>query len=280
MATLVYQGTSNYSGSDTLTVTSTDTNSGTDVDTVAITVTGVNDAPVVTAVGPTVTFVEGGSPQVIGPLMTVTDVDSTNFDTGVLTISLTQNGTADDRLLVGNFGTGLGQVGTSGSNVSYEGVVIGTFTGGTSDSDPLVITFNANATVAAVQEVVTSIQFRNVSESPSTATRQVTFELTDGDGGTATPATKLVNVQATNDAPTDLSLSSNTVAENAANGTVVGIVSGTDPDSGDTKTYSLTDTAGGRFAINSSTGQITVADGSLFNYESGDQPYGDGSGHR
>jgi hypothetical protein len=58
------------------------------------------------------------------------------------------------------------------------------------------------------------------------------------------------------------------VAENAANGTVVGTVSGTDPDSGDTKSYSFTDDAGGRFAINSATGVITVADGSLLDYES------------
>ncbi len=71
----------------------------------------------------------------------------------------------------------------------------------------------------------------------------------------------------TNNAPTDLSLSANTVAENATNGTTVGTVTGTDRDSGDTMIYSLTDTAGGRFAINSSTGQVTVADGSLLNYE-------------
>jgi hypothetical protein len=41
-----------------------------------------------------------------------------------------------------------------------------------------------------------------------------------------------------------------------------------DPDSGDTHTYTLTDNAGGRFAIDSSTGVITVADGTLLNYES------------
>ncbi|SPP65952.1 hypothetical protein NITLEN_40425 [Nitrospira lenta] len=58
------------------------------------------------------------------------------------------------------------------------------------------------------------------------------------------------------------------MAENATNGTVVGTVSGTDPDNGDTKTYSFTDSAGGRFAISTSTGVITVADGSLLNYES------------
>ncbi|TKB94484.1 MAG: hypothetical protein E8D40_00970, partial [Nitrospira sp.] len=76
-----------------------------------------------------------------------------------------------------------------------------------------------------------------------------------------------ISVTPVNDAPTDLSLSASTVAENAATGTVVGTVSGTDIDASDTKTYSLTDTAGGRFAIDSATGQLTVADGSLLNYE-------------
>jgi Cadherin domain len=77
-----------------------------------------------------------------------------------------------------------------------------------------------------------------------------------------------VTVSAVNDAPTDLALSANTVAENAANGTLVGTVTGTDPDSGDTKSYSFTDSASGRFAINSATGEITVADGTLLDYES------------
>ena len=95
----------------------------------------------------------------------------------------------------------------------------------------------------------------------------VTVQVSDGQGGTDTQALA-VTVANVNEAPTDLALSANTVAENAANGTVVGTVSGTDSDTGDTRTYSLTDNAGGRFAINSSTGQITVANRSLLNYES------------
>src|SRR5205823_3135317 len=71
-----------------------------------------------------------------------------------------------------------------------------------------------------------------------------------------------------NSAPTGATLSGNTVAENAPNGTVIGTVSGTDPDAGSTFTYSLTGTAGGRFAINATTGQITVANGALLDYES------------
>jgi VCBS repeat-containing protein len=95
----------------------------------------------------------------------------------------------------------------------------------------------------------------------------VTVQVSDGQGGTDTQAIA-VTVTNVNEAPTDLALSANTVAENAANGTVVGTVSGSDVDTGDTKTYSLTDNAGGRFAINSSTGQLTVANASLLNYES------------
>jgi hypothetical protein len=59
-----------------------------------------------------------------------------------------------------------------------------------------------------------------------------------------------------------------TVAENAANGTVVGITAlGTDADVGATVTYSLSNDAGGRFAINASTGVITVANGTLLDAE-------------
>ena len=61
--------------------------------------------------------------------------------------------------------------------------------------------------------------------------------------------------------------SSLSVAENSANGTTVGSVQGYDVDAGTTLSYSLTDTAGGRFAINASTGAITVANGSLLNFE-------------
>ena len=49
LATLSYQGNSNYNGSDTLTVLSTDSNGATDSNTVAITVNPVNDAPVLDA---------------------------------------------------------------------------------------------------------------------------------------------------------------------------------------------------------------------------------------
>ncbi len=57
------------------------------------------------------------------------------------------------------------------------------------------------------------------------------------------------------------------IAENSSNGTVVTTVTGLDRDAGNTFTYSLTNNAGGRFAVNSTTGQITVANGSLLDFE-------------
>ena len=45
-----------------------------------------------------------------------------------------------------------------------------------------------------------------------------------------------------------------------------GTVSATDPDAGDALTFALLDDAGGRFAIDPTTGALTVADGSLLDY--------------
>ena len=61
-------------------------------------------------------------------------------------------------------------------------------------------------------------------------------------------------------AVTDSNAATNTAAENAAVGAVVGITAqATDPDSSDTVTYTLTDDAGGLFAINGTSGVVTVA---------------------
>ncbi|MEP3825084.1 DUF4347 domain-containing protein, partial [Marinobacter sp.] len=55
--------------------------------------------------------------------------------------------------------------------------------------------------------------------------------------------------------------------ENSPNGTVVGTLSTIDPDRGDSFSYTLVDNAGGRFDIDSVSGDITVLDASLIDYE-------------
>ena len=67
----------------------------------------------------------------IDPAATASDPDLRDFDTGTLTVDFTAGGTANDRLAIANVGSGPGEVGVTGSNVTYEGTVIGTFSGGT-----------------------------------------------------------------------------------------------------------------------------------------------------
>lgn len=64
-------------------------------------------------------------------------------------------------------------------------------------------------------------------------------------------------------APVDIDTAADQVYEGAAAGTAVGITASSPGESGATVTYSLADNAGGRFAINSSTGVVTVTSGAL-----------------
>ena len=68
--------------------------------------------------------------------------------------------------------------------------------------------------------------------------------------------------------PFGAALSGRTVAENSANASVVGKVTGFDLQPGAARTYWLLDNAGGRFAINDPwSGVVTVANGALLDYE-------------
>ena len=67
-------------------------------------------------------------------------------------------------------------------------------------------------------------------------------------------------MSSTSDAITDTDGTANAVDENASVGTVVGVTAlATDPDGSDTVSYTLSDDAGGLFAIDANTGVVTVA---------------------
>jgi VCBS repeat-containing protein len=95
----------------------------------------------------------------------------------------------------------------------------------------------------------------------------ITIRVTDSSGAFY-DETFTIGVNNVNEAPNSLTLASGgSVAENAANGTAVAQLAATDPDTGATLTYSLVNNAGGRFAINATTGAITVANGALLDFE-------------
>jgi Ca2+-binding RTX toxin-like protein len=87
----------------------------------------------------------------------------------------------------------------------------------------------------------------------------VTVRVTDG-GNNTRDEQFTISVTNVNEAPTDISLSGTSVAENSATGNVVGTLSGTDPDAGSSLSFSLQDNAGGRFAI---VGNNLVVNGAL-----------------
>ena len=146
-------------------------------------------------------YTENDPAMVIDAAATVADPDSSDFDTGTLTVDFTAGGTVNDRLAIRNEGAGAGQIGVSGGNVTYSGVLIGTFTGGASGSDPLVVTFNANADQSGVQALLRNVTYEDISENPSGTPRTVRFVVTDGDGGTSNIATETINVTPVVDAP-------------------------------------------------------------------------------
>lgn len=167
-----------------------------------VNITPANDAPSITLMNVGGPYVEGGTPALFDTAPVLSDPDSTNFNTGTLTASIVSAGTADDRITIRHQGSAADQIGVSGNDVTYGGTVIGTWAGGTSGSTPLVITFNSQATLPAVQALAGNIQFSNVSDTPSTTSRLIRMVVTDGDGGTSNNGQNLLAVSAVNDSAT------------------------------------------------------------------------------
>ena len=90
--------------------------------------------------------------------------------------------------------------------------------------------------------------------------------------GASSTAIVTINVTNVSDnsitAISDADAANDIVAENSSNGTIVGITAlATDADVSDAVSYSLTDNAAGRFAIDSLTGVVTVANSTALDYE-------------
>jgi len=160
-----------------------------------ITITPVNDPPTLANLnGDAVNFSVGGGAVSLdsGSNATLSDIDSSDFNGGNVTTAIVSNGqTAEDLLSVGS----VGNVSTSGSNINHsDGVTIGTFAGG-SGGTGLVITLNANATVARVRDLISALQYRNSMDATvNTADRSIRITVDDGDGGSSTSSNQDVTV--------------------------------------------------------------------------------------
>ncbi|MDP2260742.1 MAG: hypothetical protein Q8J89_13610, partial [Caulobacter sp.] len=194
--------------------------------------------PTLTDFGPTITVNENtvnSTPQILDANVVFTD-DEGDFDGGTLTVS---GLLAEDRVSVFNQGTGVGQIGRSGANITYGGVIIGTLAGGVGGT--MTITFNANATSAAIDALIQNLTYANVSNAP-TASRDLVLNVTDAAGNDLVgPPVITVTVTAQNDAPTVVggaTVTLTAVAEDSADpaGATVADLFGprfSDPDDGD-----------------------------------------------
>ncbi len=195
-------GTSNR----TVTITATDSNSGTNSDTRTISITSVNDEPTLVATGATPTFTEGGSAVDLFSSVTASTIESgQTFTAFEITVTNVNDGssevlTADGTTITLNDSNS----GASATNsLTYSVSVSGTtatvsFSGGTLSE-------------AELQTLIDGMTYSNTSEDPTTSSNRVVTisSLTDSGSNTGSndnvaslSLTSTVTVAAVDDAPT------------------------------------------------------------------------------
>lgn len=163
-----------------------------------ISVNAVNDAPTLTPGGGQVAYETADSTIVIDPQMQFSDIDTSTFSGATLTIGFQSTLQTGDILAIRNEGAGANEINLNGTAVRRGTTVIGAYSGGFSSNSTLTITFNSNATAAAVQSVARNITFRIDEDSPSAIDRVVRFQATDVAGGSSTAVTRTIEVDLPN----------------------------------------------------------------------------------
>ncbi|WP_205800013.1 cadherin domain-containing protein [Microvirga terricola] len=210
--------------------------------------------------------VEAGSVETISFTVTVQDKGGLKGTQTYSYVSETQN-RAPDTLTLSN--TVINESATAGT--------VGSLQAHDSNGDVLTYTLvNASGTEEvtdaffeiASEEVNGTLVYRIVSKGstlvPKTTDHDIFIKVTDGHGGEKIEKFT-ITIKNVNAAPTDISLDKMSVKELSANNTVVGVLSATDGDEGESATYKLLDNPGGRFAVQGN--KIVVADGTKLDYE-------------
>ena len=181
------------------------------IDNVRIDLAGIateNGAPTITGLDTdNVTFTEDMSGPVLldeGSDAVVGDVDSADFDGGVLTAQITAGADASEDVLQFNTGGTVSLSGTtSGSNVLVGATVVGTLGSDITEGNTLTVNLNADAKETNVQTLVRALEYDNTDvDDPTSGARTVRVTVSDGDGGTSANNDVTVTVNKSNDAPT------------------------------------------------------------------------------
>ena len=263
-ANVTYTPDADHFGPDSFTFTASDGFSSSAAATVDITVDPVNDAPQLLGMENTaLAYTENDPATLLTASTTITDVDTTSFGGGMLTVDYSAGGESDDRLSILSQGTAPGEIRVLGSDLFYGGTPIGFFTGG-SGTTPLVVFFSADATIDAARALVKRIAFHSVSEDPIGA-RLVRFVVSDGVGGTSAPAVRSVGITQANDAPVNAVPGAQTLSEDGSRTFSIGNgnpISVSDPDAGTSPLQVTLSASNGTLTLNGSTGlSFTSGDG-------------------
>ena len=145
---------------------------------------------------------------------------------------------------------------------------VGIITGVDADKDTLTysMTVGNSGDAFALDSAtgVITVNGENTLDYETTPSYSLTVAVSDG-SLTAT-ATVTINVTNVNEAPTITGTTTFTIAEDATRSATVGIITGVDADK-DTLTYSMTAGHAGVFALDSTTGVITVSGDHPLDYE-------------
>ncbi|EIC29887.1 beta strand repeat-containing protein [Methylomicrobium album] len=169
-------------------------------DTVTIDIIPVNDAPVVTMPGATPAY--AGSAVVLDGTATVSDIDSANFNNGVLIADIITNCEDDDRLALLDQGAGAGHITLDGNTVQYDfdgsgptaiGQLATDFDCDDETSPSLTVTLNASADPVSTQALLRNLTYASAAATPSGTERTLRVTLSDGED-TSNPVDKQLNI--------------------------------------------------------------------------------------
>jgi VCBS repeat-containing protein len=220
---LTYEPFTNYCNSPSFGPTDnfTYTLDGGSTTTVVVAVTCVNDAPQL-ASDSTLGYLEGEGAKPVDTGYSISDSDSASMQSA--TVAITNNfDSAEDSL-----------------EYTDQNGIAGNYDPGTG-----VLTLAGTASVEDYETALRSVAYRNSSDTPSTATRTVSSEVTDSSGAPSNTTNRDIAVTPTNDAPVaGTSGGSTSYTENAASVVIDNAVTVADPDDANIESATVSITGG------------------------------------
>lgn len=162
---------------------------------------GNNDRPVFTNVATKDEYIQNDPPLAFFWYFVLHDPDpAPQYADSTATFSIVENGEAVDRLSIITDNT----ISVVGNKIAYGGLIVATFSGGTS-AEPLSISFDNIDNIAAANRVVSHVLqhvgFSTSSNTDPALTRTIELIYADSEGAAATPLLFPIHVTLANDAP-------------------------------------------------------------------------------